>query len=72
MSEGKTVGEIARLAAIVLEQQQRITALTAEVERLEFELAQETYEHWSTCDNEGIQWYGDIPAPPSGYLGEGE
>ena len=39
------------------------------IAELELELSIEIYEHWSTCDGEGLEWCGDIPETPVGYGG---
>ena len=31
---------------------------------LEKEVAHERYEHYVTCDSEGLHWYGDPPPKP--------
>lgn len=51
-SIGDFIGKI--VAEAVREQEQRIKELEQQVET-------ERYQHYLTCESEGLQWYGDIP-----------
>ena len=47
-----------------------ICTLEARIEWLEWEVANETYQHWMTMDSEGLEWHGGIvgnPGEPDDY-----
>ncbi len=44
--------------------QEIIDLLEAENAELKYAAAFELYEHYTTCDSEGLEWYGEIPPNP--------
>ncbi len=44
-----------------------IIDLTKQIEELTISLSYARYEHWQTCDSEGLSWDADIPPEPEGY-----
>jgi len=44
-----------------------IIDLVAQIAKLELDLACERYEHYETCESEGLAWSADIPKEPEGY-----
>jgi len=44
-----------------------IIELQERINKLERDLAHEVYEHYCTCESEGLEWGGDIPEKPEDY-----
>ncbi len=41
--------------------------LQEQITELKKDVAHEKYEHYVTCESEGLNWGGDIPEEPEGY-----
>ena len=41
-----------------------INELLARIDDLEKQVAHEVYEHYQTCESEGLEWGGEIPEKP--------
>lgn len=57
---GDAYSEYEKLADAYLKQ-------TEQIAELELSLAYSTYEHYLSCESEGLEWDGEIPEKPKGY-----
>ena len=58
------------LAEKIASDRQTMIDLLAQIEDLKEEVMQEKYEHWKTCDGEGLEWHGPVPEAPEPFFGE--